>query len=75
MLKSRIESKSGSNKDWKPPLEHFDGTIRSFGIDDRPSTELCRGEREKRKSDSMLLPVAPSICTAFWVMIPFLKEE
>ena len=43
MLKSRIESKSGNNKHWKASPELFDGTIRSFGTDDRPSTELCRG--------------------------------
>ena len=41
MLKSRIESKSGNNKNWKASPELFDGTIRSFGTDDRPSTELC----------------------------------
>ena len=41
MLKSRIESKSGNNKNWKASPELFDGTIRSFGTDDRPSTGLC----------------------------------
>ena len=44
MLKSRIESKSGNNKNWKASPELFDGTIRSFGTDDRPSTELCAME-------------------------------
>ena len=41
MLKSRIESKSGNNKNWKASPELFDATIRSFGTDDRPSTGLC----------------------------------
>ena len=41
MLKSRIESKSGNNKSWKASPELFDGTIRSSGTDDRPSTGLC----------------------------------
>ena len=40
MLKSRIESKSGKNKNWKASPQLFDGTIRSFGTDDRPSTGL-----------------------------------
>ena len=34
-----------------------------------------REKRNNRKSDSTLLLVAQSICTAFWVMIPFSKEE
>ena len=34
-----------------------------------------RGKRNNRKSDSTILLVAQSILTAFWAMIPFLKDE
>ena len=53
MLKSRIESKSGNNKNWKASPEVFDGTIRSFGTDDRPSTELCKISPDGAKATDM----------------------